>query len=262
MRVDSRAVRHNGASRRRPNFCRRLAPVPARRARPVEHRADQPIQRRAEEWHRIVPRQAGFCFAVENPAQPRRQRHTGGARGRIILPQPAPRNAGFRRRGRRPFQSGKIGIDQRRNVDPGDGARMMPKIEPRIDFEEPQFALRIAFEVELGDAGQRQLLDDGAAALADVAGVGDFQRRGMAVGDRLGADFAAGELAGDAAVLIDVAVIAFDPRSGPVMNSCASSSSPTARSRGHNACRSSRFSAHTALRKPQDSFQRSSASAA
>ena len=88
---------------------------------------------------------------------------------------------------------------------------MVPKIETRIDLQQPQFALRIAFEVELGDAGQRQLLDDGATALADIAGVGDLKRRGMAVGDRLGADLAAGELAGDAASLIDVAVIAFDP---------------------------------------------------
>jgi hypothetical protein len=120
-------------------------------------------------------------------------------------------NAGFRLRGRRPRQSGKIGVDQRRNIDSGDGVRVVPKVEARIDLKQPQLALRIAFEIELGYAGQRQLLDDGATAAADVAGIDDLERRGVAVGDRLGTDLAAGELTGDAAALVDVAVVTFDP---------------------------------------------------
>src|SRR5205823_21369 len=41
-------------------------------------------------------------------------------------------------------------------------------------------------------------------------------RGGMAEAQRIGADLAAGEFAGDASMLIDIAVIALDPAFGPV----------------------------------------------
>jgi hypothetical protein len=87
---------------------------------------------------------------------------------------------------------------------------MVPQIETRIDFQEPEIALRIALEVELRDAGQLYPFHDVAAEAPHVGGIGDFQRGGVAVVQWIGADFAAGELAGNAAVRIDVAMIVLD----------------------------------------------------
>ncbi len=77
-----------------------------------------------------------------------------------------------------------------------------------------QRASAVALEVELGDAGQTDALDDGAAPIPDIRGVGDLKRGGMAVAHRISAKLAAGELAGDAAAGIDIAVVAFDLRFG------------------------------------------------
>ena len=46
--------------------------------------------------------------------------------------------------------------------------------------------------------------------LSGVGGIGDFECRGVAKAQGISADFAAGEFAGDAALLIDVAMIALD----------------------------------------------------
>jgi thiamine pyrophosphate-dependent acetolactate synthase large subunit-like protein len=89
---------------------------------------------------------------------------------------------------------------------------MVPQIETRIDFQEPEIAPRIALEVELGDAGQFEPLYDVAALAAHVGGIGDLKRGGMAIAQWIGADFPAGKLAGDAAMLIDVAMIVLDAR--------------------------------------------------
>ena len=77
-----------------------------------------------------------------------------------------------------------------------------------------QRARWVALEIELGDAGQSEPLDDIAALPLHVLRRGDFECRGVAVGNRKSADLAAGELAGDAAALIDVTVITFDLRFG------------------------------------------------
>jgi len=93
---------------------------------------------------------------------------------------------------------------------------MMPEREARIDFGKLQIALHVALEIKLGDAGEAEPLDGGAALAADVGDIGDLERGGMAEAQRIGADLAAGEFAGDAALLIDIAVIALDPAFGPV----------------------------------------------
>jgi len=73
----------------------------------------------------------------------------------------------------------QICVDERRNVDTDNCAAMVPEIEARIDFQEPEIALEVALEVELGDAGQRQPLNDLAARAADIACVGYRQRSSM-----------------------------------------------------------------------------------
>ena len=91
---------------------------------------------------------------------------------------------------------------------------MVPQREAGIDLQQMQRARFIALEIELGDAGQPEPLDDVAALPLHVRRGCDFERRGVAVGNRKSADLAAGELAGNAAAPIDVAVIAFDLRFG------------------------------------------------
>ncbi len=90
----------------------------------------------------------------------------------------------------------------------------MPQREAGIDFQQMQRARLVALEIELGDAAQPEPLDDIAALPLHVRRGGDFERRGVAVRQRKSANLAAGELAGDAAALVDVAVIAFDLRFG------------------------------------------------
>ncbi len=92
----------------------------------------------------------------------------------------------------------------------------MPKREARVDFQKPQLALHVAFEVKLGHAGEADPLDDIAALVADIRRFGDFERGGVAEAHRIGAKLTPGEFTGDASLLVDVAVIALDPRLGTV----------------------------------------------
>ena len=57
----------------------------------------------------------------------------------------------------------------------------MPQREAGIDLEEMQRARLVALEIELGDAGQPEPLDDVAALPLHVRRVGDLERRGVAV---------------------------------------------------------------------------------
>jgi hypothetical protein len=77
-------------------------------------------------------------------------------------------------------------------------------------------SLHVALEIELGDAAQREPLDDVAPLAADIGGIGDLERGGVAEAQGIGADLAAGKLAGDAPLLIDITVIALDPAFGPM----------------------------------------------
>ena len=86
----------------------------------------------------------------------------------------------------------------------------MPERKAWIDFQEPQLTLHVALEIELGDATDAKSLNDVAAEAADIGRFGDFERGGVAEAHRIGADLAAGELAGDTSFLVDIAVIALD----------------------------------------------------
>ena len=106
--------------------------------------ACKPIQRRAQKRQRIVEGQSRFCLAADRPARPCEERLACFTGGRKILPRAAPAQAGLQARRRRPRRSGQIGIDQRRNIDAGERAGMMPEREARVDFQKPEIALHVA----------------------------------------------------------------------------------------------------------------------
>src|SRR5208282_4693366 len=75
-----------------------------------------------------------------------------------------------------------------------------------------EFARSIALEVEFGNARQAEPFHDIPALPLHVRRIGDLKRRGVAISHRISAYLSAGELAGDAAALIHVAMVAFDLR--------------------------------------------------
>jgi hypothetical protein len=75
-------------------------------------------------------------------------------------------------------------MDERGDVDAGEGRRVMPEREPRVDFEQPQAAAGVALEVDLRDTAEAEPGEHVAAELGHVGEVHDLHGGAEAVARR------------------------------------------------------------------------------
>ena len=107
--------------------------------------------------------------------------------------------------------AGQVGVHQGGEVDPRDGAQVVPQSEARIDLEQPQSPRGVTLEVELRDARKLQAREDVAPERRDVGRVGELEGGALAAFERPSPDLPAGELAHHLATGADVRVVALDP---------------------------------------------------
>ena len=114
-------------------------------------------------------------------------------------------------RGWAPREADEVAIDDLGKVHSRPRARVVPDVEPRVHLEEIEATVvRVPLEVELRHTTEVETAQDLAPRLDHVVLERDLERRAVAIPGRVGADLAAGELAGGLAFGVDVRVIALD----------------------------------------------------